>query len=416
MKKNYLNIEKPSGNTFDWNIFIPTFLLSIIGIFSIYSATRGVAQDSFVIRQLTAMGIGIAAMIGAYYLPKKVLETFWISLYILSSLLLVYVLLFGEVVYGTKGWIRFGGLSLQPAEFTKLAVIVSLAGFISRKGVFIGNIRDIFISAILVFIQFLLIYLQPDHGTASVLIVILIGILFWSGFSSLLVFVMIAFPILVLLSFKGTLFYIIGASIFSIAVFFFRKNILVKILVVITFASIGLLTPIIENQLQSHQRQRIESFINPTSDPLGSGYNVLQSVMAVGSGGIIGKGFLQGSQTQLRYIPMQWTDFIFSVPSEEFGLIGAIVVIGLYFWLINRIIKIANLTDNKFYSLVCFGIATVLIYHITINIGMVIGLVPVMGLPLPFMSYGGTAMIVNYIFIGLVLHTYRLMQLKRKEL
>jgi len=413
MKKLNIDLEKNTPNYFDLGIFIPVILLTIIGLYSIFSATRGIAQDALFVRQSVSAFIGLIAMFGIVFLPKKFFESFWIPIYGISTILLIAVLLFGDVVYGTKGWLRIGGFSLQPAEISKFAVILSLAGFIAGKGVYLGNIRDLSISISIAILQFVLIWLQPDHGSSSVILVILIAILYWAGFNKLLIFLIISVPILILLSFKGLVFYVVAAIIFSIIVIFMRKKIYLTIIAIAIFSSIGLITPMVFNQLQPHQKLRIEAFINPTSDPLGSGYNVLQSVMAVGSGGIYGKGILQGSQTQLRYIPMQWTDFIFSVPAEELGFLGSSLVIILYLILIIRIIRIASGTDSKFNSIAVFGIASVFFYHITINIGMVIGLTPVMGLPLPFMSYGGTSLIINFMFIGFVIYTNRVYILKR---
>lgn len=415
MKKLNIDLDRNTPNYFDFGIFIPVILLTIIGLYSIYSATRGIGQDALFIRQSVSAFIGLIAMFIVLFLPKKFFETLWLPIYGVSTLLLIFVLLFGDVVYGTRGWIRIGSFSLQPAEFAKFAVIISLAGFIAGKGVYLGNIRDLSISISIALLQFLLIWFQPDHGSSSVILVILIAVLYWSGFNKLIIFLIISIPILILLSFKGLIFYVVAAVLFSIIVVLLRKKIILTIAAIVIYSTIGFITPLVFNQLQSHQKSRIEAFINPTSDPLGSGYNVLQSVMAVGSGGIYGKGILQGSQTQLRYIPMQWTDFIFSVPAEELGFLGSSSVIILYLILVIRLIKIASSIDNKFNSISVFGIASVFIYHITINIGMVIGLTPVMGLPLPFMSYGGTSLIINFIFIGFVLYTNRVYILKRVD-
>lgn len=415
MKKLNIDLDKNTPNYFDFGIVIPVLLLTIIGLYSIYSATRGIGQDTLFIRQSVSAVIGLVAMFGIIFLPKKFFESFWIPIYGISTVLLIAVLVFGEVIYGTKGWLRIGSLSLQPAELSKFAVILALAGYISGKGIYLSNIRDLSISIAIAILQFLLIWVQPDHGSSSVILVILIAIFYWSGFNKLLIFLIVSVPILILLSFKGLIFYIVAAVVFSIIVIFMRKQIVLTILAVLIYSSIGFATPFVFNQLQPHQKERIEAFINPTSDPLGSGYNVLQSVMAVGSGGIYGKGVLQGSQTQLRYIPMQWTDFIFSVPAEELGFLGSSSVIILFLILIIRIVRIAASIDSKFNSIAVFGIASVFFYHITINIGMVIGLTPVMGLPLPFMSYGGTSLIINYMFIGFVIYTNRVYILKRMD-
>ena len=161
------------------------------------------------------------------------------------------------------------------------------------------------------------------------------------------------------------------------------------------------------NRLEPYQRDRIETFMNPGKNPKGKGYNVIQSILAVGSGGLAGKGFLQGTQTQLRYIPEQWTDFIFSVPTEEFGFIGGAGVVVLLAMFILRAVRIALETDSMFFSVIAFGVASVIFYHTAINIGMAIGLTPVMGIPLPFLSSGGSALMVNLTMVGLLFNAFR---------
>jgi rod shape determining protein RodA len=204
-----------------------------------------------------------------------------------------------------------------------------------------------------------------------------------------------------------------GVVLFSIFAMLFKVSWIQKGIVISIFILIGYIGPLIYDNLLDHQKSRIETFLNPGSDPRGQGYNVIQSMMAVGSGGLSGKGFLQGTQTQLRYIPMQWTDFIFSVPTEEFGFPAGVGIIMAFVFFLIRAINIAKEADDKFYSIAIFGIASVFLYHIIINIGMVIGLVPVMGIPLPFLSYGGTSMIVNLAFVGFMLNAYRNHRRKR---
>ena len=205
-----------------------------------------------------------------------------------------------------------------------------------------------------------------------------------------------------------------SALFFSVRIYWKRcTNIVATVIVAAIFVSAGVVAPLVYEGLAPHQKERIDTFLNPGSNPLGAGYNVMQSLMAVGSGGVSGKGFTQGTQTQLRYIPMQWTDFIYSVPSEEFGFVGGAIVIALHFGLIWRAIITASIVANKFYSIICIGAATIFFYHTTINIGMAIGIMPVMGIPLPFMSYGGTSLIMTMGLGGLILNAHRQHELKR---
>jgi rod shape determining protein RodA len=401
------SLERQSDNFIDWRLILIVLVLLSAGLISLYSATHASnMQDSFT-RQLVSLSIGLAGALILTFIPKNLLRNLSVVFYGVSVLLLILVLLIGDEVYGTKGWLRFGGLSLQPAEFAKFGVIVMLAFFLSSKGTEITNIRDFSIASLIVLLPFSLIFLQPDHGTSSVLLAIFLGILFWTGFNKFLLYFVISLPFIVIFSLKGIWFMVIGISFFSIAALFFNSKWLAKGIVIGTFLTIGYLSPLIYNGLLDHQKARIETFLNPGSDPRGQGYNVIQSMMAVGSGGVGGKGFLQGTQTQLSYIPMQWTDFIFSVPTEEFGFLGGVTIIVFFGFLLLRALKIANDADDKFYSIASFGVLSVLLFHAIINIGMVMGLVPVMGIPLPFLSYGGTSIIVNMAFIGFLLNAYR---------
>jgi rod shape determining protein RodA len=214
----------------------------------------------------------------------------------------------------------------------------------------------------------------------------------------------------------GQAYQIITVSALSAVSFFFRKKLVIAIGAIAVFVAVGFIAPIIYDNLMDHQKSRIQTFLDPEANPRGTGYNVIQSLLAVGSGGLTGKGFLQGTQTQLRYIPMQWTDFIFSVPTEEFGFIGGVLVIGLLALLIHRCIRIASEVDDKYYSIVAMGAGTIFLYHTIINIGMAIGLMPVMGIPLPFLSYGGTSLIINLSLVGLLLRGYRLNKHKKRNI
>lgn len=412
MKPKPLFVNDPKVVAIDWLLMIPVLLLIVAGLISIYSSTADADASSYFFRQLTAVGLGLVVMIVIVFLPKNFVNTASPYVYSGSVLLLLIVLVFGTEIYGTKGWLRIGSFSLQPAELAKLGLLLGLAKYISSKGVDVGNIRGSGISFVLSIIPAVLIYLQPDHGTATVIAAILGGVLYWAGFNPFIIFFVLVIPVLILLALKGFVFYVVGAVLFSgIAVLFKRKIVLTAIAIGI-FVAIGFIAPLVYGSLQDHQKSRIETFLNPGNDPRGTGYNVIQSKMAVGSGGLTGKGFMQGTQTQLRYIPMQRTDFIYSVPTEEFGFLGGASVLVLLCIILVRLVSLASMFD-KFSSVIAAGTAIMFLYHCTINIGMVIGLIPVMGIPLPFMSYGGTSMLVNLAVIGIILNSYRNHKIKR---
>jgi rod shape determining protein RodA len=413
MKSSGFTLERETGSFIDIKLILTVIALLVIGLFSLYSATYSSNMQESFNRQLVSLGLGTVGLVILTFLPKNFMRNLSLVFYGGSLLMLVLVLLIGEEIYGTKGWLRFGGFSLQPAEFAKFGTITMLAYFLSSKGVEIRNIRDFSIATVILLVPFVLVFLQPDHGTSSVLLAIFLGIMFWAGFNSFALFILVSLPFLVIFSLKGFWFMVGGVVLFSIFAMLFKVSWIQKGIVISIFILIGYIGPLIYDNLLDHQKSRIETFLNPGSDPRGQGYNVIQSMMAVGSGGLSGKGFLQGTQTQLRYIPMQWTDFIFSVPTEEFGFPAGVGIIMAFVFFLIRAINIAKEADDKFYSIAIFGIASVFLYHIIINIGMVIGLVPVMGIPLPFLSYGGTSMIVNLAFVGFMLNAYRNHRRKR---
>lgn len=407
-----LNIRLKKESSIDWLLLISTLVLITFGLVSIYSAVYGSSIDTNFNKQLISIIIGLSVLAVTIFIPDNIIRLISYPTYIASIILLIAVLFIGESVYGTKGWISLGGFNLQPAELAKIGCLMAIATYLSGKGKDIRTLRDLGVSLLIILFPASLIFLQPDVGSASVLFAMFLGILFWTGFSSLFLYTIIISPILVVLSLKDMTWYYIGLGISSISMFFFKSKIYYIILSVIIFVSLGYLAPMIYDNLMSHQQNRIDSFLDPDLDPQGAGYNVIQSKVAVGSGGIIGKGFLEGTQTQLRYIPMQWTDFIFSVPAEEFGLIGSALILMFYLILLNRTLNIAFISEDRYFSIIAAGALFIFLYHIVINVGMVIGLMPVMGIPLPFMSYGGTSMIFNLILIGLLLNAYRT-QIKR---
>ncbi len=412
-KENILLIDKSNQSNFDWVSFLVTLTLIVYGLICIYSATYDSAKSSFFDKQLMSAGIGFIVMMVIAYVPDTWLKSSSYLVYGVAIILLAMLPFIGETINGSKAWIRLAGLSLQPSEVAKFSLILVLAKHLSLKGTDIQSFRDLGITSLLMIIPVGMILAQPDMGSATVLIVLFMGVIFWAGFDAFILYTLFCVPFILIMSWIAPMIYYIGASVMSAGVLLFRRKIYISIAAIIVFFAVGFYGQHFYEVLEPHQKKRIVSFIDPEADPRGSGYNVLQSKLAVGSGGLTGKGYLQGTQTQLRFIPMQWTDFIYSVPNEEFGFVGGALAIFLYVSLILRAIKIAYDTDSKFYSILAIGVATVFFYHITINIGMAIGLTPVMGIPLPFMSQGGTALIINMAMVGLLLNAHRHYKMKR---
>lgn len=408
MAKPKIFVERKFIDYIDLKLLIPVIAVTIIGLISIYSATAETLMSNEFTNQLISFFVALVSMIFFMFIDEKRLRPLSIVIYTITLVGLVLVLLIGSEVYGTRGWLSIGGRSFQPAEFAKLAIIL-LYGFIfSNINVSLVHIRVLTTTLGITLLPLMLILLQPDVGTATVIIATFIGMIYWTGANLLLIFLIVSTPLILIFSLKGTTEMILAVSLFSIVTMFFKSKFYTKIIIILLATTIALSAPMVFEKLAPHQKARIKNFLDPESaDKLASGYNVTQSVLAVGSGGILGKGFMQGTQTQLRYIPKQWTDFIFSVPAEEFGLWGSLLILVLYYIILNRLIYISIVTKSRYFSVIIFSSFTLFLYHIIINIGMVLGLTPVMGIPLPFMSYGGSAMIVNYSLIGIALNAYR---------
>ncbi|OGU57808.1 MAG: hypothetical protein A2X64_00965 [Ignavibacteria bacterium GWF2_33_9] len=400
-------VERKFWDFIDFKLLIPIIAITVIGIMSIYSST---AESNYLTEfknQSISFGIALVVMVFFMLLPERWLRYASVPIYSLSILLLIIVLFFGAQNYGTRGWLIIAGRSFQPAELAKFGIIM-MAGFLfNNLNVSIKHLRTLTMMIGLFILPVFFILLQPDVGSATVFFAIFLGFLFWTGVDNLLLYSLVTAPILLIISLMGGITFWIGISIFVILAFLFRKRILITTLVIAIGIIITIGAPMFYNTMAPHQKARIDNFINPGNDKRDTGYNVAQSVLAVGSGGITGKGYMQGTQTQLRYIPMQWTDFIFSVPAEEFGFIGVIVILSLYLYFLVRLINLSTIVKSRFFSIIIFTSASMFIYHIIINIGMVLGVMPVMGIPLPFMSYGGSSLIINYSLIGLSLNAFR---------
>ena len=355
--------------SYDWSLVIITFVLSAIGLAAIYSVglSRGGTSLVYVPTQLLAFAIGAAVffMAGNFHVTRYHASARFF--YVLSGLLLASVLWVGQTIRGTRGWFNFGSFSFQPTEFAKAAVILMLGFIASRVGRRFDRIQYILFTGAVVALPTGLILIQPDLGSAMVMV----GV--WFGILSLTVLKKRYLAGLVLLS--------VALSVLG-WLFFFKP----------------------------YQRDRLLTFLQPGRDPLGAGYNVTQSIVAVGAGQIFGRGLGFGSQSQLRFLPEAQTDFIFSVIAEELGLVGTTLVLGLYFLLLWRLITIARQCADDFGAYTVAGVALMFFIHMVLNIGAAIGLLPITGVPLPFLSYGGSSILVNFFLLGIVESVARSMQ------
>lgn len=345
----------------DRPLIVITMLLSLFGIAVIYSATMSLGTITNVAVQSAAFCLGTAVMIAVCLFDYEQFKNLVKPIYIFAAAILVLVLVFGVTGgWGARSWIRFGPIGIQPAELAKLCFILTFSCHLEKVLDEIN--KPLVILGLLAHVGLLvaLIMMQPDLGSTLVFVFMFLCLMFTAK-----------------LSYK----YIIPVGILGIA-------------------SLPL---IYKYGLSDYQRNRILVFLDPNREPLGSGYNVIQSTIAVGSGQLWGKGYMQGTQNQMGYLPTKYTDFIFSVISEEFGFIGAMAVVVLLFALIWRCFTIARRADNAYGRFICIGVGAMFLFHVFENVGMCIGLMPVTGIPLPFLSYGGTSLVTNMAAVGLVM-------------
>ncbi len=428
--------SKDGLSKIDYTLVIAVVLTVIIGILMIYSAgfdPIDKVNNGLYRKQLLWFIFGLIFMIGLTIVNYQALGEFSLHIYVVLIILLIITTIFGTPVRNTRAWLNFGVFSIQPSEFMKLALVIILAKYLEIRERDITKLRELIVPTLLTFIPMLIILKQPDFGTAIIFLPILLTMLFVGGadISHLLSIVLIATIAMVvpmvltyrewigaegsnfLLDFfqDVNLLLIVSGVLFLVTVvtfvlhFFSVKKFLRKIYVPGAVISLGLMASVIIQKLfKVYQKRRILVFLNPDLDPQGSGYNIIQSKIAIGSGGFFGKGFLKGSQSQLGFLPEKSSDFIFSVVAEEWGFFGGIVLLALFGFIIFRCIQTAFESKDKFGALLASGITTIFFFHILINIGMAVGIMPVTGLPLCFVSYGGSNLLMSMICVGIMLN------------
>ncbi len=403
-----MKISYKLQDKFDLWIFIPVLLLLGISLVVIYSATTNhpFASGSFDKQFFWAL-ISLGAFFVFYLLPSQLIRLSAVPAYVISQFLLIAVLVAGKVVKGSKSWIAVGSIGFQPSEAAKIGLILFLAYWLVAKKDELNTFKNLTVTILFAFIPTALILLEPDTGTAIVFGFISLVMIYWGGISLFGLFVVLS-PVIVVFSSLFGIYALIGTlTLILIALIFFNKDLFTSVSVFVFNLAAGFIFEIVVKFLQPHQQKRIASFLDPTADPLGSGYNALQAKIAIGSGGLIGKGFMQGNQTQLRFIPEQWTDFIYCVIGEEFGFIGGLFVLSLYLIILLRLLIISKNINDDFSTLVVIGVFALFFIQLGINVGMNIGIAPVIGLTLPLLSYGGSSLFASMILLGIVFNIYR---------
>lgn len=403
-----MRIDHNLNDKFDLGLFIPMIILIGIGLAAIYSSTvnNPHAAGNFE-KQVIFGAIGLIIFFITYSLPTRTFKTLAVPAYLFSIILLIVVLVIGRRISGAKSWLGIEGMGFQPSELAKLGTILALSSFLSRRNTDIESFKDILIALAIGFLPIALIMLEPDLGTSFVFMGLILTLIFWKGISLFGLFVVLSPAVIAVSSLFGTPYLIVCLVLVMVALFLFKRDIFFSGSIFAINLAAGFFTSYVFRILSEHQQTRIRSFIHPSADPLGAGYNAIQAKVAIGSGGLLGKGFLAGSQTQLQFIPEQWTDFIFCVIGEEFGFIGTVIVLSIFLFLMLRILKLAYSSKDEFLSLTLIGILAVFFIHFIINIGMVVGIMPVIGIPLPFVSYGGSSLLSDMLMLGIAANIYR---------
>lgn len=403
-----MRIDYNLRDKFNFGLFIPMLILFLFGLAAIYSSTFNHPTASGNFQKQVIWGIAsLIIFFITYSLPTNTFKSITIPTYLFSLFLLIVVVVIGRKVSGARSWLDLGPFGFQPSEIAKIGTILAMSSYLSRQNTDIDSFKDILISLTIGFIPVAFILLEPDMGTAIVFVGFILTLIFWKGISLFGLFIVLSPGFVAVSSLFGFYYSLAALLIVIVLLFLFRKDLFFSGSIFALNLAAGFFADFLYNALSPHQQKRIQSFIDPNTDPLGAGYNTIQAKVAIGSGGFWGKGFLQGNQTQLQYIPEQWTDFIYCVIGEEFGFIGSIIILVLFFYLFLRILKIASTTKDEFLSLVMVGILSVFIIHFLVNIGMVVGILPVIGIPLPFVSYGGSSLIVNMFMLGIIANVYR---------
>jgi len=421
----------------DYLLLLPVLILIVLGILFIYSSgitSSGVQVSNEYIKQIIWAVCGLVAAVILALMNYRKLYNFSVYIYLLSMLPLVYTLVFGKLIYNAARWLRFGFIGIQMSEFVKISVIILLARFLADTDHNRGVFSRFIISCLITAVPMCVVLLQPDLGTALVYIAILLTMIYMAGVSMRYVIFMIScialtgfllvlplwqtyiarisIPFLSILTNSKLLllavsFFLVIGLISLFGYIKYKKFYFYWLLYILSIIIFSLCTSFAARLvLKNYQIMRLIVFLDPNVDPRGAGWNIIQSVTAIGAGGFTGRGFLQGTQSHYRFLPEQSTDFIFSIFSEETGLLGGISVFALFFFICHRLILTMKTSADPFGKYICAGLAGMYGFHFIVNVGMTIGIMPITGLPLLFMSYGGSSILTSMIGIGLALSIY----------
>ena len=394
---------KISTASLDYLLLIPMAVLLLIGGLALYSTAHGAPfMGTSLMRQIVWLGVGLGLVWTLQWVDPRM---YYLHAYRLYAALLVLLLLtyFMPTVSGGHRWLFLGPMRMQPSELGKIILVFALAKYLTDYRKQLDEFLYALVPLGMAIIPAVLIIGQPDLGTALIIVMVAFSMMYWSGISLFYLFIIIA-PLISIVTGFGFYAFSFWMALLIVVLFLARIKIRWKTAVFLINAMFGTLAPFLWNSLQPYQQQRIMTVIDATADPHGAGYQVLQSRTAIGSGGLFGKGLGEGTQTQLRFLPVTDTDFIIAVIGEEFGFIAILLILIMFAWLLLRLIDRASTTQYRFASLSVVGFASIFLVHIFVNMGMSTGLMPVTGLPLPFLSYGGSFLLTCILMIGLTQH------------
>ena len=399
MKKLTKNIDYP--------LILSVILLFSVGLIGIYSASRPTGEEGLVLKQIVWFAVGIGLIVFIQFISLRHLEVMSNVFYAVLLLMLLMIFLIGSVKMGAQRWFNLGVFQFQPSEIGKFVMICALASYYSNGKIFWNDKKYLISGVMLTLVPAFLVFKQPDLGTSFVYIFLFVSIIFAAGVPYYYLLNMFAILIFVVAKGVGMQFFVTALIVYALVLYKYSKSYVKASTMWFLCLFTGIGSTFIWDKLKPYQKMRLLTFLDPEKFSREGGWQVVQSKVAVSNGSLLGEGFLNGSQVQLRFLPEGHTDFIFSVISEEFGLIGIFMLLSLFALFIYRLIKITIETNNRFLYLVSSGITALFIFQIALNIGIAIGIMPVTGLTLPFLSYGGSSMLVNMIMIGVIISINR---------
>ncbi len=382
-------------------LHVLTVLLIIFGLTALYSISDNpLSVESSFVRQSIFIIFSFIIYLFVRRISLKAIHDNSTIIFLFTMGLCLVPFFLPKVEY-TYRWIDLGFMTIQPSEYLKIGLIIAVAKYLSNHQLEMKTKSIVIVPGVLTVLSAIVVLQQPDLGTAAIVCAPLIPMLLWAGVNAFVLFLIIA-PIITIIAASSSIIFSVWAVIMFLCFLMARPGVVLGFILYFSNIFAGLLTPFAWNVLTEYQKQRVLTFLNPDLDPMGSAYHIIQSVTAIGSGGLFGKGFEQGSQTQLKFLPVQESDFILSVVAEEFGFLGIMVVMAVFFLFIKTLLDIAFKCSDYFSSIVIIGLASIFLSHLFVNSAMTVGLIPVKGLPLPFVSAGGSFLLSCFIMLGLI--------------